>query len=107
MLNFLYIEDYNDSLGDASNDGQLLCNTKLYEAAHFYLLPELQKLAIKKFEITLFGYDWSMEGLREALQYISNSTDFPDTALQVILLHAATDNADEVANDTAFLNMLF
>lgn len=46
LLNYLYTFDYSDTDTDI---GLLVCNAKIYEAADFYLIPELKKLAAEKF----------------------------------------------------------
>jgi len=49
MVLYIYSLDYSDETTTSDNN-KLVCNAKLFQAAEFYIIPHLQKLAVTKFE---------------------------------------------------------
>lgn len=101
MVDFIYTLDYDDT----PDDNRLLCNTKIYEAADYYLLPHLAELAVENFKKAISEH-WSMDHFRKALQYIYTGVAFPNTVLQALLIKTAVIHAKEVTPDPAFTAML-
>jgi hypothetical protein len=66
MVFYIYSLEYSDETATSDNN-KLVCNAKMFEAAEFYIIPHLQKLAAAKFKTAVsetYAVDYFLEAIR-------------------------------------------
>jgi hypothetical protein len=83
----------------------LVCNAKVYEAAEFYVIPSLIKLAVAKFEVAATR-QWSSYQFLKVVDYIYDSTLSSYEQLRAIVIQIAVTNQKELLEDEGFTELL-
>lgn len=95
LLEYLYTFDYSVTTTDL---GPLVCNAKIYEAADFYLIPELKKLAAERFIHAANSFWMSrhfLDGVECVYTHDTLSGDL-GKELRNIVLRTIFDHSDEL-----------
>jgi hypothetical protein len=101
LITFKYTLEHHDT---RIKEGPLLCSIKIYEAADFYVIPHLVKLAFKALKKSLRDH-WSCEDFLQCLEYVY-SNDFSYSELRDIVIKGGLRHSDELASSQQLTEML-